>query len=470
MFVGYSARDLDLQPPWRELTAGKRIVWFDWLHDADALRRLAVLGRGPNDPLVKLLPAKDDGMNPTAAFVAWCQDAGVIPDPALVARLSDRVPPRRFPVLTARPGPARAAVLSVLGDALGARRGHVVQAVRGPDRAAAARAAVALTLNHGGRAVARALAAAALLPPGPRRDRIARKRVSILFNEGRHDEVLRLAGDGADGDPLGPVLRSGATRMTGSLDDAAALAQDAVRLALTVPHPVLAANASLQLCYALMWGGQLAETRRALHDRLVPYAALAATRWVAWGHVIDAALTIHEHDATGPPDRPAVASALRALSLADSLFGAEGLVEGRISALTVRLTALRLAGDFDGDGDYAEVRRLVGSLAAGDGTGTLYARGHAVTQEALDLEDGQLAVRQGHPEAGRNLLRRVAASRYPLHAALGELALAASATDRGSTRAHAGTAARIAERIGSRRVTEQAHAALAGRPAPVYFP
>lgn len=470
VFVGYSARDLDLQPLWRELTFGKRIVWFDRPDKQDALRRLAVLGRDPNDPLVELLPAAGDWTNPTAAFVAWCQDAGVSPDPdpALVARLGDRVPPRRFPVLTAHPGPARAAVLSVLGDAAAARRGHLLQAARGPDRATAARAAAALTVNHGGRAVERALAAAALLPPGRRRDRIARKRVSILFNEGRHDEVLRLAGDGSDGDPLGPVLRSGSTRMTGSLDDAAALADQAVGLALAAAHPVLAANAGLQQCYALMWGGRLADARRALRDRLVPYAGLAATRWVAWAHVIDAALTVHEHDPSGPLDRPAIAFALRALSLADSLFAAEGLVDGRISALTVRLTALRLDGD--SDSDYAEVRRLVGSLAAGDDAGTLYARGHAFTQEALDLEDGQLAVRQGHDEAGRGLLRRVAASRYPLHAALGELALAASAADENDASAHARAAGRIAERIGAGRVAEQADAALAGRPAPVYFP
>lgn len=340
-----------------------------------------------------------------------------------------------------------------------------MRALTGPRRASALLRALNLTVNHGADATARLLSLGRALPPvgglRPLRDGLARKRLSVLFNEGRHDEVLRLTrrlGDQPVSTPL--LLRAGSERMTGSLDAAADHASRALSLARAEGHPVRTANAALQLCYALLWAGRLDEARQAHDLALLPYAGLAATRWVAWAGVIDASLLVHEGD-----PHAAVAS----LDLAQSRFTAEALVDGLVSVLTVRLTALRQAHD---DGAYRDTRRTLAVVLDGRPAGTYHARGHTFTREAIMLEDGQFAIYHEHlTDAGRRLLSDVARSRYPLHSALGHLTAAYAGLDIAAGHAH--QALRLAEQVGAREVADRARRLLAGQAVPpieMFFP
>jgi hypothetical protein len=476
VFIGYSGRDLDFQPLWHELLGGKRVLWFDRPHrpgrtePPDQARRRQILGRQPDDSTLEFLPAwgAAGAANPTSAFVSWAARPGAgSADPVLVRRLDDPVPPRRFPTLTDRPAAARAAALSILGDPRSALRLHARRALAGPDRRTAAKQGLVVALNHGGSRTGAALAASAALPPSVLRDGLARKRASILFNQGRHDDVLRLTRDATA--PAMVVLRSGSVRMTGPLDNAADLAAQALQGALGQGHPVLAANASLQLCYALMWAGRLDEARRAHDERLLPYAGLAATRWMSWAGVIDASLRLHALADTAQPDETALRPALDALALADGRFASEGLVDGRISALTVRLTACRIVGDTAG---YRNVRTTLATLTSPRAGGTHYSRGHPFAAEAIAIEDGQLEARHDDKrEHGLALLRQAARSKYPVHRAVAHIALASALTgpDR---RRHAALARDTAVAIQARRIVAIANrlAAADTESAQVYFP
>jgi hypothetical protein len=469
VFIGYSARDLDLQPLWTEFTVGKSVRWFDFPDKAEQTRKLAILRKAGQVSFPESLPNDSGQLNPDADFVTWCLDNGLadVPDRLREQLLAERTS-RGFPELQGDLDLAKASILSVLGDARAAKAVYRPRVLSGPDRRDAASQILALTINHGGPGVVAALGGARAIPPvGPLavvRARLLRKRVTLLSNAGQHQRVLRITARKRTGDvsTIGS-LRSAAIRMTGSLDDAISLADDALILALRELHNVRIAHAAMQLCYALMWAGRLPEARLRLESELRLFASLAAARWVAWADVIEASLLVHDGDGS---------DALALLQLAEERFRAEGLLDGVVSTLTVRLTALRQVGE------SARFRQCVGQLdqlmRQPPRAGTYHARGHVFSREALQVELGEFAQHaENDMSHARALLTGVAASHYPVHAAIGQVTLAHHATDAMERRRHAGRAVDLARRIGAAKVESTARAILNGTDttdAGIYFP
>jgi hypothetical protein len=410
--------------------------------------------------------------NPSWDFVCWCRDHGLVDlDEQLVAQLHEQPSDIDYPRLSGAIPFARAATQQILGDMRAARRSYLGLLVAGPQPRRAAGELTSLTLNHGGRLVATALAAAQLLPPIGRakQARIVahRKRTTILSNLGRHAQVLHAtARISPDAVSALLVLRAAALRMTGSLDAAAALAEQAMRQALGERHPVRVAHAAFQRGLALVWAYRLQEADQHLHDYQRPYAELAAARWVAWADFVQAGLAIHHRQ---------LESALQALDAGAARFQAEGLLDGQIDIATVRLTALRLAGDDDA---FQQQRTALEELLdPSNRQGTRYARGHRFTSEAISLEDAEFArVHRGDLDAAEAHYRYVADSRYPIHAALGHLGLAAVQTQRSGFPAHAQRAASLGRDVDARLVIAKAEQLLAAStrtpivPDELFFP
>lgn len=477
VFIGYSGRDLDFQPLWDDilLRHARRVLWFDLPNPDEQQRRTGML-RGvaaagrlhfPPPPLVR----SGGRPNPSWDFVRWCGERGLVDvDEQLVARLHEQLPDVRYPRLQGAIPFARAATQQILGDRRAARRSYV-GLLAGSHRRRAAGELTRLTLNHGGRLVATALAVAQLLPAVGRAKQVRvvahRKRTTILSNLGRHTAVLRATARIAPDDVSSLlVLRASALRMTGSLDAAAALAEQAMRQALGEHHPVRVAHAAFQRGLALVWAYRLQEADRHLHDHQRPYAALAATRWVAWADFVQAGLAIHHRQ---------LDLALQALDAGAARFQAEGLLDGQIDMATVRLTALRLAGDDDA---FQQQRTALEDLMdPSHRQGIRYARGHRFTSEAIALEDAEFArVHRGDLDAAEALYRYVAASTYPIHAALGHLGLAAVHAQRGGFPSHAQQAASLGRVVDARLVIAKAEQLLAAStrtpivPNELFFP
>jgi hypothetical protein len=466
VFVGYSGRDLDFQPLWDDiLQRAAGVLWFDLpdpgeqARKATMLRQVAAAGRlvFPQRP-----PAAWSGeANPAWDFVMWCGERGLVdlgddPGNDLVARMHDKVPDLAYPRLQGSIPYARAATQQILGDIAAARRTYAGLLLAGPQRRRAAGDLVNLTLNHGGRLVGAALGAGRLVPPVGRVRKLRavahRKRTSILSNLGRHQAVLRETAKLTPDDVSTLlILRASALRMIGSLDEAAAVAEAAMRKAVRERHPNRAANAAFQRGLALIWAYRLDEAEQHLHDLQRPYAQLAATRWVAWADFVEAVLAIHRR-------RPE--PAVRALDAGAARFRAEALLDGQISMETVRLTALRLVGDDDA---FQQHRRTLESLLdPANRRGTYYARGHRFTREAVTLEDAEFSrVHRGDLDAAEAGYRHVAGSAYPVHAALGNLGLATVQVQRGAFPSQAEVAASLGRRIEARLVVATAERLLA---------
>jgi hypothetical protein len=468
IFIGYRGQDLDLQPLWNELVGTKQVLWFDLpLDRQEEDRRRALLQHAAQAGLVTFPPPSAAG-NPTGAFVQWCTDnTPVVVPPDLVRQLDETRTAVPMPSLNGNLAETVANVLTVLGDVANARANYVKQALTGPRRGANLAAATNLTLNYGGTGTALGLKLAALIPPigSFRRIRtgLQSKRVTLLFNAGRHHDVMRMTRHlHADSLSTLMILRAGSQRMVGSLDDSIQQARIALSAALTEMNPVRTAHASLQLCYALMWSGQL-EAARKEHDRaLQPYAALAATRWVAWADVIDASLKIYDNK---PED------ALLALNLAEGRFTAEALVDGQVSTLTVRLTALRQAQRVS---EFIQTQqRLEKLLEAKPTAGTYYARGHVFSREALTIEVSQFHLHHtadAH-SAAIDALLEVSRSEYPVHSAIAHLALASGIPASGL--AHARTSEYVATGIGAHRILVDAENIIASgrdRLTEIFYP
>lgn len=149
-------------------------------------------------------------------------------------------------------------------------------------------------------------------------------------------------------------------------------------------------------------------------ESLEPHAQRAANRWVAWANWLSACLSVH----MGAAER-----ALGRLADAEVLFEAEGLEDGVIDVLTVRLTALRL-GRSD-DETYVEALELLKArLDIARPGGRRYARAHRFTDEAVALEEAEFA--RFHTQdlaVARERLEFAAASHYKIHRAMGLLGL-----------------------------------------------
>jgi len=464
VFLGYRGRDLDFQPVWDEiLDAASGVIWFERQvdgrpaeedHKRLLLRRVNQRGDLRFPPPAPFPPGTPATAlpNPSWDFVAWCLDNGLadVP-PALARQLFREVPDIDYPPLPGDREWARPAVQGLLGDYPGARRSYLRLGLRPGYQRRAAAALTTLEVNQGGTGIAALLGAAALLP---RRGRLGalsevarRKQITVWHRTGRHDQVLRATGrlpDGAVSTYL--ILRASALNRMGSLDQAAQTADAARRQALKEEHPVRAAHAAFQQCLALLWAERVTEADRCLTDYLSPYAALAASRWVAWAGFIGGGLAVRRHD-------PAEAHAR--FAAATTRFQAEALLDGVVSVKIAGLAAMRLSGD---GARYLQEADHVMRLSRHGSRGLrYYTRNNAFTAEAIDIDRAEYARASQHDlSAAWTLYTRAASSRYPLHAGLGHLGLALIETERGQPSRHAEIATRIASRTRCRLVAQRA--------------
>jgi hypothetical protein len=235
-------------------------------------------------------------------------------------------------------GRARASVLQLLGDRATARGIYLKQIVSGPERYPSARAFASLTANHGSGPTAEALRSWVAVPAiGRLRDIRApmrRKRMSILFNIGKHEEVLRATRNQRHSDPSTlQILRGGSLRMIGRLDEAEGVLADALERARSEGHDTRASNAAFQLGFTRMWRGDTLGSRVVLDEHLRPLARITGNRWMGWADFLEGGLSIHDHDVEG---------ARSALNLGRMRFEAEGLLDGIVDVLMLRLTLARL--------------------------------------------------------------------------------------------------------------------------------
>lgn len=472
VFLGYSGRDLDFQPVWNDvLASAKEVVWFEQRCPYDTSR---VVNEQHKRFLLRDVDARGALMFPPPAtrpagvaagarqnaswdFVAWCRDQGLADiDLDLARQLFEPLPTLTYPPLPGAPEWARPSVLGHLGDYRAARRAYAQLAVRSNERLRAARALMRGEITHGGRAVGAALRVAELAPWGRSsewRKTSRRKRLTIYHRAGRHDAVLRDTRD-ADENALSTLLiiRAAALRITASLDEAAAVADEALRRARAERHVVRTAHAAYQKNIALLWAERIDEAQQCLDDELAPYAEIAASRWVAWADFVAGGLAVRNGNAT---------EALAQFSLSEVRFAAEALRDGVVSVAYARLAAHRLAGlDDQFIAELGHLSRLMHGRRRGQ---RYYGRGSRFTAEAIAIERAEFArVHSGHSDKARDLFGRVSSSRYPLHAALGHLGLALVEVERGRAPTHAERAKDIAGAIGFRLVTGRADELLAG--------
>jgi hypothetical protein len=244
------------------------------------------------------------------------------------------------------------------------------------------------------------------------------------------------------------ILRATALRLLGSLDDAATLADEALRRARQEGHAVRTAHAAFQKAIALLWAERTDEASLCLNDELRPLASLAANRWVAWSCFIEGGLAVRAADPL---------AALRAYALGETLFAAEALMDGIVSVRLARLAAYRLRGDDQAFGRAVQHLRHPG----GDGLDwRWYAQRSDITALLLAVELGEFArVHRRDSTTAQEHFERAANSRYPVFAGLGSLGLALAGSG-DSSEVHARRAIEIARNTGARLVLMRAEALL----------
>jgi hypothetical protein len=477
-------RDLDFQPIWDEvLSDAAAVVWFDRWADGEmseaAFKRKLLAGVGacgklelaPPAPLPPGAPSNAEH-NPSWDFIAWCQDRGLIDiEPGLVLRLFDARPRegRRYPPLPGDTVSARPAVQGMLGDYKGARASYWRAARRRGYQWKAAYGLAGSHVIHGGDPMAALLSAAVLLPPrgriGQARELALRMRLTAWSRTARHEAVLRATRSLPD-DALSVylILRSEALRVTGSLDEAAAVAAVARAKAAKEAHEVRLAHAAFQESLALLWAERLDEVRTCLDRYLLEYARLAGNRWTAWAHFVEAGWEVRSDHGQ---------EALRKYDDAELRFNAEGLLDGVVSVKTARLAAYRLTGR---TAEYAGTLGEVTADSRGGAAGaTYYTRRNDFTAESI-LNDRAEFTRCSRQDldAAQAMYERTAVSRYPLQSALGHLGLALIQAERGQSPSHAAEALGVAQNIGCRLVAARSRELLTQpRPADalrqVYF-
>ena len=162
---------------------------------------------------------------------------------------------RRCPPLPGDTVSARPTVQGMLGDYKGARASYWRAAIQPGYQWKAAYGLASSYVIHGGDRMAALLGAAVLLPPygriGQARELALRMRLTAWSRTARHEAVLRATRSLPD-DALSVyrILRSEALRVTGSLDEAAAVAAVAREKAAREERVVRAAHAAFQECLA----------------------------------------------------------------------------------------------------------------------------------------------------------------------------------------------------------------------------
>lgn len=470
LFIGYRGRDLDFQPIWDEvLSDAAAVVWFDRWADGEmseaAFKRKLLAGVDARGKLELASPAphppgapSNPGHNPSWDFIAWCQDRGLVNiEPDLVLRLFDPRPGEegRYPPLPGDTISARPTVQGMLGDYKGARASYWHAVRRRGCRWKAAYGLAASHVIHGGDPMAALLSAAVLLPPygriGHTRELALRMRLTAWSRTARHKAVLRATrGLPDDARSVYLILRSEALRVTGSLDEAAAIAAVAREKAAKESHEVRLAHAAFQECLALLWADRLDEMRTCLDKYLLEYARLAGNRWMAWAHFAEAGWEVHRGNGQ---------QALKKYDEAELRFTAEGLLDGVVSVKTARLAAYRLTASA---AEYAGALAEVTAYSRGSTAGaTYYTRRNDFTAESI-LNDQAEFTRCSRRDLGaaQAMYERTAASRYPLQSALGHLGLALIQAERGQSPSHAAEAVRVAENIGCRLVAARSRQLL----------
>ena len=475
LFVGYRGRDLDFQPIWDEvLSEAAEVIWFDvWadgmmseaeekrklLSRVNASGKLTLARPAPPAPGVPSSPRH----NPSWDFIAWCQDRHLIDiDPALVARLFDEPPAggRPYPPLPGKTVWARPAVQGMLGDYQGARSSYWRAAARPGYQWKAASSLAMSHVIHAGNGTAAVLGAAAALPARGRAGRVRelalRMRLTAWARTARHEAVLRATRDLADDLPsVYLILRSESLRVTGSLDEAAAIAGRAREKAQKEQHEVRLAHAAFQEGLALLWAHRVDDVRTCLDKYLRDYARLAGNRWMAWADFVEAGYEVH----CGHGDL-----ALRKYDEAEVRFTAEGLLDGVVSVDTARLAAYRLTSN---DSRYTETLDRVTAASRGDGgSGRYYTRRNDFTAKSILNDRAEfMRCRRHDLDRATSMYEETAASRHPLQSALGHLGLALIQAERGEAPAEAAVALRLAQETGCRLVADRARE-LETQPAP----
>jgi hypothetical protein len=466
VFLGYSGRDLDFHPYWNDLLGeADQVVWFDFPNRpaqefksrllTDASSRGALIFPKPAAPP----DAAISGISPCWDFIDWCLRERLIDAPPDgVAELFDSSKPDPAPRLTGDVAMARAGLLGALGS-YREQRNDYLRLVWQPRHTAKALSALgAYELNHGGRSLAAALAAGRAIPPitarlRALRERAERKRVTALSKLGAHDRVLAITEHlPPDAPSTYLILRAGSLRATGSLVEAARVADEAFRGAVAEKHNVRIAHAAYQRCQALVWADEIAEARACLNDQLLPNAALAASRWVGWATFLNAAILVRDRDTTRARDE---------VELAISRFQGEALLDGIVSAQTVMLTVARLDGNDD------EFRQRLGALrhrsTHPDPSLTYYTLNHPFTAQALQLEEAEFArTHVGDGNRAAVLYRALAQSQYPLYRAFGQLGSALLEPDGSRRSRYLASARSAADMVGQQQVAERCRLLAAG--------
>jgi hypothetical protein len=461
VFIGYSGRDLDFQPIWDDvLTGAEKIIWFDKSDHEEQTRKRLLLRRADaagklSFPLPTTFPSglgPDTSSNPSWDFVNWCHSELLTDiDEDLARQLLEPQANFSYPHLSGNLARARPAVLGLLGDYRGVRSNYLQLLKDSSERKFAARSLVMLELNQGGKPLAIGLALAKICPPlGPlraTRETAERKRLTVLSKSGNHRAVLR-GTKNLTSTSISTllILRSASTRITGSLDEAAELAKDARGRAVLEKHPVRVAHASFQQAIALLWAERLDEAQRCLEDDLVPYAAIAASRWVAWADFIRGGLAVRAGDG---------GEALQAFELSRARFAAERLVDGLVSVAVSRLAALRLVND---DVTFKSSIDEVSSLVSlGLRKHVFYAKAHEFTYESIKLEQAEFdRMHINDLQSANRIYSAVSTSRYPLHAAHALLGLSLVELQRGREATRVSESIEVAHAIGAQLITQRA--------------
>lgn len=467
IFLGYGGRDLDFHPVWDDVLANAvRVLWFDYANvDRDSRRLLLrrVHARGDlefADPYPPPKGADHDKQNPSWDFVAWCVENDLVDlDTHAAAQLFADRPDNHYPPLPGKTRLATPAVQGILGDYAAAQRSYLALLADPRYTRNALTGLANSLLNHGSGAVSLALWTARLLPPvgrlAPITTRLERKRITILANRGRHRAVLQATRR------IGPqtvssvlLLRSAALRFTGSLDEAASLAEKAYQRALREQHPVRVAHAAFQKAFALLWAGRLDKARQCVDEELAPHALIAANRWVAWTDFLNGSLAVYNNR----PD-----DALTMYALCETRFRAEALLDGVMSATVASLAAHRQAGDDDAFTRTLEHAEQM--LKSGERGQRYYTRRHRFTQGAILAERAEFArIHQQDLDSAEGHYTTLIQSPYPLNTALGHLGLAIVQLHRSHPPDHVGTSLRIARTIGARYLEQRARLVAENHP------
>lgn len=419
ILLGYSGRDYDFHTEWDNAVTGQDVLWFDFPDrgdgDRDRMRRLfggadsaGRLSFPPPTP--QLSPTGDTVFNPCWDFIAWCRDRDLVDTVTasqMTALLDDHRADTTYPRLTGNRRRARAEIATLLNARGQALRNRAVWALKGPDR----RAAVAAILRA---ALTRPSTPARFLTSGwrhmPRAQRLSDIRARLrqawlaqLSDAARHEQIVRET-EPSRGPIVAPnewALRTAALKMTGAVDDSIAEARRVVESHDPPTDSAINATACFHWCHGLLWRGRYQEAQHVLDTHLRPAATIANARWMAWTDYVAACIQVGDDTVAD------MANALAWAGSAAERFSAEGNTNGRITALTVELTALRKAGR---ENDYrCAAQRLL----------TLIRRRPPFARQAVLLEYSQgLAQFDNDLGAARKTIEGFSDSPFLVHRAL----------------------------------------------------